>query len=170
MMLVSIYIFVLLELLVVSYFDVKTRKISNHWSILNLIAFFLLIFFFPEIYRMSWETVFYSICFFFVGFMLFVIKIMGGGDAKLLASLYLLIPYNLQENSFIALIYSTLLIGGGILLYKLWIKRNEFKLAFITQDFRKIKDLMGKKFPFSPVVLLAWLVWGLSYFFKLDFL
>jgi len=170
MMLVSVYIFLLLELLVVSYFDIKTRKISNNWSIFNVVIFILLLFFFSDIYDLSWGTFFYSICFFFVGFLLFTIKIMGGGDAKLLASLYLLIPPKLQEESFIALIYSTLLIGGGLLLYKLWIQRSAFKLAFITQDFRRIKDLLGKKFPFSPVVLLAWLVWGISHYFKLNFL
>lgn len=160
----AIYLLVLIELIVVSFLDLKTRKISNKWSLLNLVLFLIFVFLLKDIYTLSWETVFYSLSFFFVGFLLFAMKIMGGGDAKLLASLYLLIPARVQEESFMLLIYSTILIGGGILSYKIWIQRDQLKLAFFTQDYSKFRIILGKKFPFSPVILLAWISWGISHF------
>lgn len=159
-----IYSLVLIELLAVSFFDLKTRKISNKWSILNLIFFILLLFTLKEFYVLSWGTIFYSLSFFFVGFLLFAMKIMGGGDAKLLATIYLLIPAKVQEESFLLLIYSTLIIGGSILLIKLWMQRSQIKLALLTQDYSKFRELLGKKFPFSPVILLAWILWGIKHF------
>ncbi len=164
----TVYIFLLIELIAVSYVDILHRKISNYWVIVNVLTFVTLLIISPQIYLLSISTFFYSFVFLVVGFILFIFNIMGGGDSKFLFSVYLLIPVYLQESAFLNLIYSTLFIGGILLITNIVRNRQQIKFAIKYKDMGKLKIVIGRKFAFSPVVLISWIVFGwenYKYFF-----
>lgn len=157
---ISVYLFLVIELLAVSYGDLKTKKIPNIWSILNLFIFVLLILILPDYYKVQWKMLFYSFAFLFVGFMLFLVKIMGGGDSKFLFTFYLLVPVSAQDKVFIFLLYSTLIIGSLIFLMVTF--KNFYKIIEIWQSgqWGNFKKIYGTKFSFAPVMLFSWIWMG----------
>lgn len=156
----AIYWFMVLELSVVAWGDIRTKKIPNMWSILNLICFAWLLWLWPEHYPLAWGTLLYSVVFLAVGFVLFLLRIMGGGDSKFLFSFFLLIPVSLQPRALVLLLVSTILIGGFLLLTNLG-KHHEKIVAHVKSGYiRGIKQYFGTKFSFAPVILLAWLWLG----------
>lgn len=154
----TVYIFLLLELLVVTYGDLKYKKIPNYWSLVNIIFFIILHFIWPKSYPFAYQTFFYSAVFILVGFFLFTLKIMGGGDSKYLATSYLLIPSQLQESSLKILLSATILVGGGLLFLNTYKNRNKIKKILESQKFNRLKEVYGKKFPYAPVILLMWMI------------
>jgi prepilin peptidase CpaA len=153
-----------IELGVVSYIDLKSRKISNFWPLLNLALFFLCLTLFPDQYVMSWTTFFFPLVFLMVGFILYLLKIMGPGDSKFLFSLYLLTPVHLHEATFLCLAYSTVFVGGTLLAVNTIRNFDRIKTALIIRDVAAIKGVYGKKFPYAPVILFswAWLGWEIK--------
>jgi prepilin peptidase CpaA len=158
----TIFLFLMLEFAAVSYGDVKTRKIPNYWSLFNVVVFIFLLFIFPEFYKFSLGTFFYSMVFLAVGFLLFCLKVMGGGDSKFLASSYLLIPVAYQDRSLEFLLYVTIGLGIPVLLYNITKNKKEIKAAMLVGDVQKIKGFFGKKTPFAPVIFLSWLALGVE--------
>jgi prepilin peptidase CpaA len=157
---VPLFIFLTLELLIVSWGDIKTQKIPNYWSVLNLIIFVGLLIALPEVYPLTWGTFLYSLVFLVVGFLLFILKIMGAGDTKFLFSFFLLIPAAIQPKALILLLLSTVLIGSFLLITN-FIKNHEKIVVYIkTGYFKGIKECFGTKFSFAPVILIAWLWLG----------
>ena len=75
-----IYIFILIELCIVAYLDLKYRKIRNVWILVNVVISIGLFISFPKFYILKIESFQFSIAFIFVGFLLFMMKIMGGGE------------------------------------------------------------------------------------------
>jgi prepilin peptidase CpaA len=157
---VSIYWLLVVELALVSWGDVRTQKIPNFWSLLNIIFFILFLIFLPEIYPFAWGTFLYSAVFLAVGFVLFLLKIMGGGDSKFLFSFFLLIPMSLQSRALVLLLLSTVLIGGFLLLTNIGKNHEKIVASIKTGYIKGIKDCFGTKFSFAPVILLAWLWLG----------
>ncbi len=157
---ISIYIFLLIELLAVSYGDLKYQKISNLWAIFNLILFVILIFIFKETYSFSFDTWFYSIVFFGVGFLLFTLNVMGGGDSKFIASFFLLIPHDYQNKFFESLLWVTVTVGIVLIIV------NTYKGRGILMEFLKykkissLKEVYGTKLTYAPVILASWLIFG----------
>ena len=88
----TFYYFLLIELFAVSILDLKTRQIKNFWSFLNLGLLVLFVLMFPDSYRFGYDHFIHSIVFFSIGFIFFIIKIMGAGDTKFLTTFFLLIP------------------------------------------------------------------------------
>ena len=163
----STFIFLLIEVLAVTYLDLKVRKIPNSFAILNLIFFTYLILFQKDLYPFAWEHFVYSITFLIIGFGLFMLKIMGGGDSKFLASFFLVIPINYQDFFLLNLLWTTIIVSGSLFLIN--IIENFVKIIehIRSRDFSKIKNYFGKKIPFAPVVLMAWIWLGLE---KIEFL
>jgi len=157
---VAIYWFLVVELAAVSWGDIRTQKIPNYWSFLNLALFVSLLILWPDHYPLAWSTFLYSVVFLLVGFVLFILKIMGGGDSKYLFSFFLLIPVALQSKALLSLLLSTVLIGSFMLLTN--IGRNHEKIvAHLKAGYISgIKECFGTKFSFAPVILLAWLWLG----------
>ena len=91
---------------------------------------------------------------------LFLVKIMGGGDSKYLFSIYLLIPIALQDSAFLNLVYSTLFLGGIIFITN--IIRNFDKIidAIKSKDMGSLRIIIGRKFSFSPIILISWIFFG----------
>ncbi len=77
-----IYSFILVQIFVIAINDVKHRKISNQWSIMNITLFIIMLFIAPESYSLSMNTFFYSLTFLAIGLVGFLLRIMGAGDSK----------------------------------------------------------------------------------------
>lgn len=155
-----IYLFVLVELIAVSYGDIKTNKIPNFWSILNLIAFIVLLWIAPGYYFFEPQTFLFSAVFLAVGFVLFLVNIMGAGDTKFLFTFFLLIPVTVHETTFYHLLMSTVLIGGFVFLQNILKHFRTLLDAFKNHDLQAVKNCFGTKFSFAPVILVAWLWLG----------
>lgn len=158
MMPISVFLFLFAELMAVSYIDWKYKKISNFWSILNILLFIVVLQVFPNVYILSWQSLMVSFSFLLVGFVLFKLHIMGAGDSKFLFSLYLLIPESLQEQCFLYLAYSTTLIGVSLLLYNTYKNIDILDRAVKTRNVNAIKQVYGSRFSYAPVVLLSWII------------
>lgn len=155
-----VYVFIAIQLLVVAYIDFKTKKISNVWALINIIFFFVLSWLFPDIYQWSFQLLFIPLAFLVVGFVLFLMNIMGGGDSKYLSALYLLIPVNLQETTFLYLLYSTILVGSTLLLFNTLKHLDNIIVHYKMRDIAGIKRIYGQRFTYAPVVFIAWMWFG----------
>lgn len=157
---VVVYIFIAIQLLVVAYIDFKTKKISNVWMLINGIFFLVLTWLFPDLYRWSLQLFVIPLAFLVVGFMLFLMNIMGGGDSKYLSALYLLIPLELQETTFIYLLYSTILVGSTLLLFNTLKNLDYIIVLYKMRDITNIKRIYGQRFTYAPVIFIAWMWFG----------
>jgi len=155
----TVYIFLLIQLFFVSYIDVTKKKIPNFWVLINLVFAIVIISFFPS-YEFSLSLFLYPLSFFVVGFLLFILKIMGGGDSKYLFSMFLLIPTHRHEEYFLCLAYMTVMVGLSLFLINIARNRKKILVAIRYKDMGRIKDVFGKKFTFAPVILLAWIWFG----------
>jgi prepilin peptidase CpaA len=157
---IAIYLFILFELLIVSYGDVKTQKIPNLWAIINICAYLILVFILPTHYSFNFSTFIYSIAFLFVGFFLFLIKIMGAGDSKYLFSFFLLIPASLHEVTLQYLLLSTVLIGVFMLINNIFKNFDKIILSLKNKDRAGLRGCFGTKFSYAPVILVTWIMMG----------
>ncbi len=157
---IVVYLFISIQLLFVAYIDFKTQKISNVWMLINFIFFCVLTWIFPAVYTWSLAVFLFPVVFLFVGFGLFLLNIMGGGDSKYLSSLYLLIPLEYQETTFVYLLYATVLVGSTLLLFNLLKNLDIIIVHFRMGDVRGIKRIFGKKFTYAPVIFIAWMWFG----------
>jgi prepilin peptidase CpaA len=158
----TVFLFILVELVFVSYIDLKFKKIANYWSVLNLVIFFALTYILPDHYQISMQTFVYSMAFIGVGFLLFSLKIMGGGDSKFLASYYLLIPVSLQENALIVLLIVTVGVGVSFLFYNTIKNLKLIERVLQHRELNHLKMIYGKKIPYAPVILISWLWFGIE--------
>lgn len=156
----ALYIFAIIELIFVSYLDFKYKKISNYWSLVNLIGFFILLFLYPDLFSFSLHTFFYPLVFLGVGFFLFVVKVMGGGDSKFLFSFFLAIPESYHEAFFLKLIYSTVVVGLTLFIFNTFKNFDKIKVVIATKDIKHLKDVYGTKFAYAPVIALSWILFG----------
>ena len=155
-----VYIFIAIQLLFVAYIDFKTQKISNMWMLINFLFFCLLTFVFPGVYIWSIQVFIFPLAFLFVGFGLFMLHIMGGGDSKYLSSLYLLVPLQFQETTFVYLLYATILVGSTLLLFNILKNFDIIIIHLRMRDIAGIKKIFGKKFTYAPVIFIAWMWFG----------
>ena len=160
MMPTMVFIFISIQLLVVAYVDFKTSKISNLWILINFIFFCILTIVYPKTYVWSLNVMVFPIAFIIVGFALFVLSIMGGGDSKYLSSLYLLIPLRFQEIVFLYLLYTTVIVGSSLLLFNALKNFDRIVLLARSSDVKGVKRIFGKKFTYAPVIFIAWMWFG----------
>ena len=160
MMPLSVYIYLCIVLLLVSYGDIKTQKIPNMWSILNIVVFLVLLFVFPQYYSFEFETFFFSIVFLIVGFALFLLKIMGGGDSKFLFTFFLVVPLQAHFVTLYALIIATVMIGSFFFITN-FVKNFDKIIEYAkAKDAKNMKACFGTKFSFAPVILISWIFVG----------
>ena len=157
---VVVFLFISIQLLVVAYIDFKTTKISNVWILINFLFFVVLTLLFPHVYIWSFSALWVSLAFLFVGFGLFIMNIMGGGDSKYLASFYLLIPLQFQETVFLYLLYTTVIVGSSLLLFNALKNFDKIILMLRIGDVKGIRKVFGKKFTYAPVIFIAWMWFG----------
>ena len=157
-----IYTFIFLELVFVTIGDVRYKKIPNLWSLLNITIAVVLFLIFPELYILGFETFLFSICFIIVGFLLFQLNIMGGGDSKYLASLFLIIPTNSHDHFFYYLIISTIIVGIFSLIRNTFEQRVQIIQSIKCRDVSGIRSAFGTKFAYAIVILITWFLVGLN--------
>jgi prepilin peptidase CpaA len=166
---IVVYIFVSIQLLFVAYIDFKTQKISNMWMLINFLFFCLLSAIFPTVYIWTVQVLIFPMAFLFVGFALYMMNIMGGGDSKYLSSLYLLVPLDMQEIVFTYLLYATILVGSTLLLFNILKNLDIIIIHFKMRDIAGIKKIFGKKFTYAPVIFIAWMWFGWQNYKTLSF-
>ncbi|PIP90887.1 MAG: hypothetical protein COW01_00970 [Bdellovibrionales bacterium CG12_big_fil_rev_8_21_14_0_65_38_15] len=148
-------IYISMQICVVAWFDFKTLKISNLWTIFNFVLYLLFPLILPEAYTYQLSTWFIPVMFIIVGFVLFKLNIMGAGDSKYLFSLFLLIPSSLHDLMLMLLLELTCGIGLILLSWRIISKWEEFKLIFVS-GVGSFKTIMGSRFTYAPVIMLSW--------------
>ena len=118
------------------------------------------LFVYPQLYKFNFVTFFYPTVFLVVGFFLFVLKIMGGGDSKFLFSFFLLVPEFFHEAFFMKLVYSTIAIGLYLLPYNTFKNFDKLSESLKTMDVKGIKGVYGTKFAYAPVIAISWIAFG----------
>lgn len=153
---------VLLQLMAVAWIDLKTQKISNLWAILNILVSVLLHIFASSYYPLDWEVLLFPAGFIIIGFVLFLLNIMGAGDSKYLASLFLIIPVELHLGFFERLLLSTILVGTFLLGTKIVKHFVQLRAYFINRYWSGIKGIIKSRFSYAPVILVAWIILGVN--------
>lgn len=157
---ITTYLFVLFELLPVSYIDFKTKKISNFWPILNFLVYLFHFFYFRTEYPLVLEHFYFPIGCLVIGFLFYQLGIMGPGDSKYLFSLFLLIPHKFQLTFFLNLLNSTVFIGSILLLFHAVKNFDKIKKVIFMADYGQLKGVFGSKFTYAPLILFSWVVFG----------
>lgn len=157
-----IYYLILAQLVIVSWIDIKTKKISNLWLLVNLVLGVAFHFIFPETYPWEWATLLFPLGWLLVGFLLFVLGIMGAGDSKYLASLFLIIPLEQQVIMLEKIIYATLVVGFITLTFKLAKDFQKIKAYAFSTYWKGLVTSIRSSFSYAPVVLLAWILLGVG--------
>jgi prepilin peptidase CpaA len=155
-----VFIVVMIELLFVGWVDFKTKKISNYWVILNVILSMGLYMMASDVYHLSLNILIFPLGFIVAGFILFLLNIMGAGDSKFLASLFLLTPSEYQIILFEKILVSTI-VTGALLLSFSFVRNRKVLIAFmINSHWRGIRDIIKSRFSYAPVISVAWLLLG----------
>jgi prepilin peptidase CpaA len=157
-----IFLLIFVELVIVSWIDFKTKKIWNKWSFVNLglaVVFFAT---FTSLYPLSWEVLIFPLGFIAVGFLLYLLNIMGAGDSKFLASLFLVVPLELHIVFLEKLILSTLVTGSTLLVSRIWREWSTIKSYLISHHWKGIIHVVRSRFSYAPVILVAWILLGVS--------
>ncbi|MBF0299105.1 MAG: prepilin peptidase [Oligoflexia bacterium] len=156
----GIYIFILIQMAVVGYWDLKTKKISNYWSILNIFLFFILLLTFSDSYVFKVSIFKYPLIILLVGMCLFFAKIMGAGDVKFMATSLLLLPTYYHEKLIWYLLVCTAIFGAFFVIKNTFINIRSILIHLKNKEFVMIKNFYGSRFSYSPVILLSWVCLG----------
>lgn len=144
-----------LELFFVSKMDMKDKFISNWWCLLHLIFYSLILLIPNGGLEFSWSHFFIPLQVLFFCFFLFALNIMGGGDAKYLSTLLILIPKIQQkillENLLKEIICGVVIYWCVTLISIIMKDKNERKKIIIREK------LFGK-IPFAPFIFVAFLL------------
>ena len=160
-----IFFAILAELAIVAYYDIKTQKISNNWSIFNGVLAVILYIALPEYYPFELEIFLFPLLTIFIGFLLYLMNIMGAGDSKYLATLFLVMPADNHVIYFEKLVASTLVVGAFYLVWKIIKSYSDMKGHFYAGNFRQIIAMIRSSFSYAPVMLIAWALLGLEKWF-----
>ncbi len=157
-----IFYTLLIELFVVSYLDMTTKRIKNIWAIVNLCFFLLFLFIYQDFYPLELKTFSYSLSFLFVGFVLFLMRIMGAGDTKFLFSFFLVTPENMHFDIYVKLLIFTGICACIFLIFNILKNMKKIYLSLLTRDLVGLKNCFGTKFAFAPVILITWIWIGIE--------
>ncbi len=151
----------LIILLVVSFLDLKYRKISNYWSLLNILLFVIFVGLSFTDYQETWTgALYYPAMILAGGYLLFLLSIAGGGDVKFSSSFFLIVPSIFHANFFLLVLYMTILISLSNLTINFFSNFFEIIVLLKLKTFGKLSKYWQNKFPFAPVLLFAWMLWG----------
>jgi len=163
----AIFFIFVVQLLIITFIDIKTAKIYNVWPIFNIIFFIIIQFLDQKIIFLSIDKILFVVCFLAVGLILYLLKIMGGGDSKYLSSLFLITPNLWHEDLLIKLVSATIIVGSFSMLTNITRNKQQLINSILIQDYKSTFLALGGKFPFSTVILISWCWLGVE---KLRFL
>jgi prepilin peptidase CpaA len=155
-----LYFFLISELLWVAWIDIQTKKISNIWSGLHVLLAFILYFLPITTYSFRWEVLIFPIGILVLGFLLYLVNVMGAGDSKYLASLFLIIPLDAQSIFLKKLIISTMMTGGLLLIFQILKKWPVLRAYLWSRYWKGLKETVRSRFSFAPVIGVAWILFG----------
>ena len=155
---IYLYLIVVIELLVVSLIDLRTKKISNYWPLVNLMI--ALGAYMGGVHPFEWSIFLYPIGTILVGFALFLVNVMGAGDSKYLASLFVILPYQMHQSFLENVLLSTILVGAILLMSKLISRFTRIKGYALSFHIKGVLSEIRSHFSYAPVLLLAWLLLG----------
>lgn len=156
-----VYALVLFELLLVAWIDIRKARISNYWFLVN---FFLAVLFYVipgNEYIWSWDVLLFPVGFIVVGFLLFLVKVMGAGDSKYLASLFLLVPLKYHYGLFEKIVITTILLGFISLIMNLIKEKKKVQAFAVNRYWKGAFEAMKSRFSYAPVILIAWISLGI---------
>ncbi len=156
-----LYLLLGLELIVISAIDLRHKKISNLWSILN-VTIAIIAWFTEHLGPWNFQVLLFPVGFIIIGFFLFNWRIMGAGDSKLLASLFLCLPLSYHLIYFEQLLYSTMAVGFILLLLRIFRSWREFRSLLMSQHWQGLLTMIKSHFSYAPVMLLAWVLMGVK--------
>jgi prepilin peptidase CpaA len=155
-----VYSIILLELFPIVFFDIKYRKISNYWSLLNFVLFFILLFVFKEKYTVSLLMFKLPGIFLLAGLILYKLKMVGAGDVKYIFSLLFLVPLSYQGEYLTLLGFTSVAYAIVNIFIKYLREFDTFFFYLKTVNIKGMMKLTGKKVPFAPAMLMAWIWFG----------
>lgn len=150
----------LIELLIVSYIDLRTRKISNLWSLLNIVIFIGICAFSGE--WPEWSHFIFPAGMIVVGFILYVFHIMGAGDSKYLGALFLVVPTPFHMLLMEKLLTVTIFVGSILLIMKFVKRAAKIKAYLMTFYLKGLQAEIHSRFSYAPVILVAWILFGVA--------
>lgn len=160
MILKIVFLIGLIELVIVSVVDYKTQLISNRWPILNFVASVMLYIFAKSTFTLDGEVLIFPLGVVVVGFFLYLLNIMGAGDSKFLASLFLLLPLEFHLFFLTKVVLSTTVVGSTIIMIKIIRDRSKYKAFLLSQYWEGFLINLRSRFSYAPVILFAWILLG----------
>jgi prepilin peptidase CpaA len=157
-----VYFLIALQLLTVSLIDLKTKLISNYWHLVNIVISVGLYIFLSQEYELKWELFLLPAGFVLIGFLLFLMGIMGAGDSKYLASLSLLIPAEYHIPFFERLLWATMAVGALLVSFRVLRDFKKISAYIWSRYWQALRDLIKSEFSYAPVIFLAWLLLGVE--------
>jgi prepilin peptidase CpaA len=161
----GIYSLILFQLSMVSWMDIKHAKIKNHWPLLNLLFAASLFWLVPELYQWTWKVLLFPVSMLVAGFFLYLLNIMGAGDSKYISSLFLLIPVTMHWAFLENLIWSTACFASVLLIVKGYRNFSNLKTYVMAQYWDGILKIIRSRFSYAPVILVAWIFFGIFIWF-----
>jgi prepilin peptidase CpaA len=158
----AIYALILIQLIWVSWVDLKTKKISNNWFMINAFLAIVAYITLPQMYHLTLNALILPFTIVMVGFLFYILRIMGAGDSKYLAGLFLLVPIEFHFQFLEELLKSTLFTGAILLISRMVVRFSEIKVLFLTLHWRGMVGVVSSRFSYAPVILLAWILLGLK--------
>ena len=162
---ITIFLLIGLELLIVSWWDLKQKRISNWWPIINMfigVGLYLLL---PLEYVFSWEIFIFPVGFILIGFVFFLLKIMGAGDSKFLASLFLLVPVEFHLMLLEKLVHATVAVGAILLIGNMLRDPAKLRAFLLSGYWQGLRNIIKSHFSYAPVIGLAWILFGARLWF-----
>ena len=150
----------LFELVIVSAIDVRKKKISNLWSILHVLLFVVLSFISRE--WPTWSHFLFPAGLIIVGFVLFLFHIMGAGDSKYLASLFLLVPTPYHMLLMEKLLTVTIFVGTILVIMKFVKSAAKIKAYLMTFYLKAVQTEIHSRISYAPVILVSWILFGIA--------
>lgn len=155
-----LFSFLLIELLFVSYIDIRTKKISNLWSLVHIVLFIGLMLYAQEF--PAFTHFIFPVGMIVVGFVLFVFHIMGAGDSKYLASIFLLIPTPYHMLFMEKLLTVTIFVGTILLIMKFVKSAAKIKAYLMTFYLKAVQKELHSRISYAPVILVSWILFGIA--------
>ena len=96
------------------------------------------------------------------GFVLFVFHIMGAGDSKYLASIFLLIPTPYHMLFMEKLLTVTIFVGTILLIMKFVKSAAKIKAYLMTFYLKAVQNELHSRISYAPVILVSWILFGIA--------
>ena len=142
---IELFFFLLIELAAVAWIDLKYRKISNLWSVMNLVIFLLIYFLYDGRLTFEFQQLYYPIVFLLL-VLLFTLSGLWVGIQSFWCQFIYCYLFFFHENFLFALLYVTIFIGLTQLAYNTYVGRG-LLYQFIQTKNVSFKKMLRQKIP-----------------------